>query len=114
VHGATLERVRVSDAKIDFLNARGAHLSDVEFERCRLGEVHLGEAELSRIRFVDCQIDQLELSGARLDDVDLSRSELHVIEGIGSLAGAVISDTQFAGLATAFADHLGIRIVSAP
>jgi uncharacterized protein YjbI with pentapeptide repeats len=112
VHGSTLQRVRVSGGKIDFLNARGAQLSDVRFEGCRLAEVHLGGAKLTRVSFVDCQIDQLELAGAQLDQVDLSQSELHVIGGIGSLSGAIISDTQLTDLATAFAAHLNVTVAA--
>lgn len=110
-HGASMMRLRVIGAKIDFVNLRDAQLTDVSFEGCQVAELDLGGAELSRVSFAGCRIEQLDVSGARLDEVDLSRAELHLIAGVASLAGAVISEAQLADLAPVFAGHLGVRVV---
>lgn len=111
---STLTRVRVIGGKLDLVNLRGARLSEVRFEECRLGEVDVGAAQLRRVSFVGCQVDRLVLSGSRLEEVDVSTSELHRVDGVESLSGAVISTAQLAELAPAFAAHLGVRVGSGP
>jgi uncharacterized protein YjbI with pentapeptide repeats len=109
-HGATLAQVTVDHTRLDYVNLRGAGVTQVQFVGCRIGELDVGSAELSVVRFVDCQIGRLALSGCALDDVDLRGAELTALEGIGSLAGAAITEAQLARLAPALAAHLGITV----
>ena len=109
-HGVVLERVTVDRGRLDYVNLRRAKLTQVQFLGCRMGELDLGTAELAEVRFVDCEIGKLLLGGATLTDVDLRGAELTAIDGVGSLAGATISETQLALLGPALAEHLGIRV----
>jgi uncharacterized protein YjbI with pentapeptide repeats len=109
-HGAALERVTFDRGRLDYVNLRRAKLNQVQFMACRVEELDLGTAELTEVRFVDCEIGKLLLGGATLADVDLRGAELTALEGVGSLAGATISETQLALLGPALAEHLGIRV----
>ena len=96
--------------RLDYLNLRGAGLTRVQFIGCRMGELDAGSAQLSMVRFVDCHIGRLALGGCALDNLDLRGAELDALDGIGSLAGAVITEAQLARLAPALAAHLGITV----
>jgi uncharacterized protein YjbI with pentapeptide repeats len=109
-HGATFAQVTVDHTRLDYVNLRGAGVTQVQFVGCRIGELDVASAELSVVRFVDCEIGRLALSGCTLDDVDLRGAELAALEGIGSLAGASITEAQLARLAPALAAHLGITV----
>lgn len=109
-HGADLARVTIADSRIDFVNLRGITASQVQFVGCRIGELDLGQAQLRDVRFVDCQVGRLVLTGSVLDGVDLRGAGLSEVEGIGSLAGALIDAGQLQQLAPALAEHLGIRV----
>jgi uncharacterized protein YjbI with pentapeptide repeats len=102
--------VTFDHVRLDYVNLRGAGLTQVQFLGCRVAELDAGSAQLSVVRFVDCQIGRLALGGAALDDTDLRRAELDALDGIGSLAGAVITEAQLARLAPALAAHLGITV----
>jgi uncharacterized protein YjbI with pentapeptide repeats len=108
-HGATFAQVTVDHTRLDYVNLRGAGVTQVQFvgpDRRARRRVR----ELSVVRFVDCEIGRLALSGCTLDDVDLRGAELAALEGIGSLAGASITEAQLARLAPALAAHLGITV----
>lgn len=112
-HGADLTRVTVSSSRIDFANLRGIAASQVQFVGCRIGELDLGQARLRDVRFVDCQVGRLVLTGSVLERVDLRGAGLSEVEGIGSLAGALIDAGQLQQLGPALAEHLGIAVADA-
>ena len=51
------------------------------------------------------------MSGCTLDEVDLRGAQLAALDGIGSLAGSLITEAQLVRLAPALAAHLGIRVL---
>jgi uncharacterized protein YjbI with pentapeptide repeats len=110
VHGAELTRVTVAASRLDFVNLRGATAAQVQFTGCRIGELDVGQARLRDVRFVDCQVERLVLTGSELERVDLRGAGLTEVEGIGSLAGALIDGGQLQQLAPALAGHLGIAV----
>jgi uncharacterized protein YjbI with pentapeptide repeats len=110
VHGATLAQVTFDGVRLDYLSLRGARATRVQFVGCRMGELDAGSAQLSAVRFVGCQIGRLALGGCQLEDADLRGAELDALDGIGSLAGAMITEAQLARLAPALAAHLGITV----
>ncbi|MGI4894411.1 MAG: pentapeptide repeat-containing protein [Janthinobacterium lividum] len=109
---ATWTRVAVSGGRIDYANLRDADLTDVTFTRCDLRDFDVMGATLTRVRFEDCRMGHLDVTGARMTSVDLSTSELAGISGVGGLRGAIVSDGQLAQLGAAFAEHLGIRVLT--
>ena len=108
--GAALARVTVEHTQLGYVNLRGASLSQCQFVDCRIGELDLGSAEVSDVRFLRCEIAGLGVRGGTLREVDLSGARLSGVEGVGSLAGALVSEAQLVGLAPALAAHLGIRV----
>jgi uncharacterized protein YjbI with pentapeptide repeats len=109
-YSSTLDRVRVSGGKVDFLNLRDATVSELRFERCHVGELDLGGARVRRLSFAECRLDRLAVTGAKLEDADLTGAELTAVEGLEGLAGATISEEQLARLAPAMAAHLGLKV----
>ncbi len=105
-----LSDLTVQGARLDYVNLRMAKLARVQFLSCGIGELDLGAAELRNVRFVDCELATLGVRGARLSEVDLRRAEIGAVEGIGDLAGAVISPAQLVQLAPALAAHVGISV----
>jgi uncharacterized protein YjbI with pentapeptide repeats len=106
-----LQSVRIDGGKLDFLNLRGAKLTDVLITDCIISELDLGSAEGTRVVLKNCTIGTLDLTGARLKDFDVRSSDFRTISGLGSLAGLVIDDYQLTLLAPLLAGHLGIRVV---
>lgn len=102
--------VRFSGCKLGYVNLRSARLSDVEFRNCTIDEIDLEGATVLRAAFPDSRLRTLGVGHAFLEHVDLRGLELSVINGVGSLAGAVVSETQLLELAPLLAGHLGIVV----
>jgi len=109
-YGANLTRVTFDHDRFDYLNLHGATAAQVQFVGCRIGELDLGSGRLTDVRLHSCEVGRLVLTGSVLDEVDLRGADLAALEGIGSLAGSVISEDQLARLAPALAAHHGIRV----
>jgi uncharacterized protein YjbI with pentapeptide repeats len=107
---AKVTRVRLRGVKLDFLNLRGATLQDVVFQDCVLGEVDATDARLTDVDFPGSRLDSLGVRNATLTRVDLSGATLHVLSGLESLRGAIVSAAQLIELAPLLADHLGIAV----
>jgi uncharacterized protein YjbI with pentapeptide repeats len=106
-----LQSVRIDGGKLDFLNLRGAKLTDVLITDCIINELDLGSATATRVVLKNCTVGTLDLTGARLKDFDIRGSDFRTISGLGSLAGLVSDDYQLSLLAPLLAGHLGIRVV---
>lgn len=104
------QSVRLDGGKLDFLNLRGARLTDVLITDCIINELDLGSAAGTRVVLKDCTIDALDLSGARFKDFDIRGSQFRSISGLGSMAGVVIDDHQLGLLAPLFAAHLCVTV----
>lgn len=111
MYESELRNVAITGCKLSYLNLRGANLRDVLFTDCVIDELDLDQATAERVAFHDCRIDTLQVHGARLTDVDLRGADLSVVGGLDSLRGAVIDAEQLLMLASAFAQHLGVRVV---
>jgi uncharacterized protein YjbI with pentapeptide repeats len=105
------ESVRIDGGKLDFLNLRGAKLTDVLISDCIINELDLGSGAATRVTLKNCTIGTLDLTGARLKDFDLRGSDFRSISGLGSLAGVVIDDYQLSLLAPLLAAHLGVVVL---
>ena len=103
--------VRIDGGKLDFLNLRGAKLTDVLISDCIINELDLGSATGTRVALKNCTIGSLDLSGAKLKDFDLRSSEFRSISGLGSLGGVVIDEHQLSLLAPLLANHLGLTVL---
>ncbi|MGO4186457.1 pentapeptide repeat-containing protein [Pseudarthrobacter sp. TAF60_1] len=106
-----MQSVRIDGGKLDFLNLRGAKLTDVLITDCIINELDLGSAMGTRVELKNCTIGALDFTGARLKDFDVRGSDFRTISGLGSLAGLVVDDYQLSLLAPLLAGHLGIRVV---
>jgi uncharacterized protein YjbI with pentapeptide repeats len=111
VYESGMQSVRIEGGKLDFLNLRGAKLTDVLITDCIINELDLGSATGTRVALKNCTIGTLDLTGARLKDFDIRGSDFRTISGLGSLAGLVIDDYQLTLLAPLLAGHLGIRVM---
>lgn len=107
---AEFDSVRISGGKIDFLNLRGAKLINLLIENCTITELDLGGATLDRVALSNCRIETLDVTRAGCTSFDLRTSEFSRINGIDGLRGATIDDYQLSAFASAFADHLGVRV----
>ncbi|WP_457946236.1 pentapeptide repeat-containing protein [Pseudarthrobacter sp. alpha12b] len=105
------QSVRIDGGKVDFLNLRGAKLSDVLITGCIINELDLGSAGATRVRLEDCTIGSLDLTGAKLKDFDLRGTEFRKVSGLGSLSGLVIDEYQLGLLAPLIAAHMGVRVL---
>jgi uncharacterized protein YjbI with pentapeptide repeats len=103
--------VRIDGGKLDFLNLRGAKLTDVLISDCIINELDLGSATGTRVALKNCTIGSLDLSGAKLKDFDLRSSGFRSISGLGSLGGVVIDEHQLNLLAPLLASHLGLTVL---
>jgi uncharacterized protein YjbI with pentapeptide repeats len=105
------QSVRIDGGKLDFLNLRGAKLTDVLITDCIINELDLGSAAGTRVALKNCTIGSLDLGGARLKDFDLRGTRFRSISGLASLAGVVIDEYQLGLLAPLLAAHLGLTVL---
>jgi uncharacterized protein YjbI with pentapeptide repeats len=102
--------VHVVGGKIDYLNLRGARLTDVVLEGCSVGELDLGGAEALRVALVDCRVGTLDVTRASLAHVDLRTSSFDRVDGLAGLSGATVDAVQLQLLAPALAAHVGLVV----
>jgi uncharacterized protein YjbI with pentapeptide repeats len=105
------QSVRIDGGKLDFLNLRGAKITDVLISDCIINELDLGSASATRVVLKNCTVGSLDLSGAKLKDFDLRGTGFRSISGLGSLAGVVIDEYQLGLLAPLLAAHLGVTVL---
>ena len=96
--------------KIDYLNLRDAHLSEVRFEDCVIGDLDLSRVRASVVTFPGTRIDQLTTNATQFKRVDLSGARLSALTGLAGLKGTTISSEQLHDLGPSFAAHLGISV----
>ncbi|MET1156778.1 pentapeptide repeat-containing protein [Arthrobacter sp.] len=104
------QSVRIDGGKLDYLNLRGAKLTDVQISDCIINELDLGSCTATRVALKNCTIGALDFGGARLKDFDIRGTEFRAVTGLESLAGLVIDDYQLGLLAPLMAGHLGVVV----
>ena len=107
---AEFESVIISGGKIDFLNFRGARLTDVLIENAQITELDLASFIGTRVAIRNCRIETLDFTRATCLDVDLRASTFSRVLGIQGMRGAILSEEQLADFAPIMAGQLGIRI----
>ena len=105
------QSVRLDGGKLDFLNLRGARLTDVLITDCIINELDLGSAAGTRVALKNCTVGSLDLGGAKLKDFDIRGTEFRSISGLGSMAGVVVDEYQLGLLAPLLAAHLGVTVL---
>jgi len=110
LYDSTWQSVRIDGGKLDFVNLRGARITDLQISDCIINELDLGGATATRMALKNCRIDTLDLTSATLSDFDLRGTEFRTLNGLGSLSGTVIDDYQLALMAPLLAAQLGITV----
>ncbi|HEY5137829.1 MAG TPA: pentapeptide repeat-containing protein, partial [Methylococcales bacterium] len=96
--------------KLDLANFRFSKLTNVIFKDCTLEEADFYMAELRDVAFQNCVFEKTEFSGSKLRQVDFRTSDVLGVQGIGSLAGAIIDSSQLITLAPLLASALKIQV----
>ncbi len=104
------ESVIISGGKIDFLNFRGAKLTDVLIENAQITELDLASFIGTRVAVRNCRIDTIDFTRATCLDVDLRDTSFARVLGIQGMRGAILSEHQLAEFAPIMAGQLGIRV----
>jgi uncharacterized protein YjbI with pentapeptide repeats len=104
------ESVIISGGKIDFLNLRGAKLTDVLIENAQITELDLASFIGTRVAVRNCRIDTIDFTRATCLDVDLRETTFARVVGIQGMRGTILNDTQLADFAPVMASLLGIRV----
>jgi uncharacterized protein YjbI with pentapeptide repeats len=107
---SVLESVHVRGGKIDFLNLRGARLTDVVIEEAQITELDLASFTGTRVALRNCRIDTLDLTRATCVDVDLRDTSFARVVGIEGMRGTILNAHQLAEFAPVLAGLLGIRV----
>jgi uncharacterized protein YjbI with pentapeptide repeats len=107
---STFESVQLRGGKIDFLNLRGAKLTDVVIEDAQITELDLAGFTGTRVAIRNCRIDTLDLTRATCIDVDLRDTSFSRVVGIEGMRGTILNEIQLAEFAPVLAGLLGIRI----
>jgi uncharacterized protein YjbI with pentapeptide repeats len=104
------ESVIISGGKIDFLNFRGAKLTDVLIENAQITELDVASFIGTRVAIRNCRIETLDFTRATCLDVDLRASTFTRVLGIQGMRGTILSEEQLADFAPIMAGQLGIRV----
>lgn len=107
---AELNSLHLRGGKIDYLNLRGARLTNVLIEDCQIGELDLGSIRGDRVAIRNCRIGTLDLTRAFCKNVDLRSSDFSTVNGLEGLRGVTVDDSQLALLAPVLAAHLGLVV----
>ena len=107
---ADMNAVHIRGGKIDYLNLRGARLTNVLIEDCQIGELDLGGMRGDRVAVRGCRIGTLDLTRASNSSVDIRGSEFSVVNGLEGMRGVTVDESQLALLAPVLASHLGIVV----
>lgn len=96
---AGARRVVVRDCRCTGLDAAGAVLTDVVFERCVLDMACFMDAELHRVWFEDCRVREADFDSARLDAVAWRSCDLRGARLVRtSLAGVDLRGSRVDGV----------------
>ncbi|GGG64488.1 hypothetical protein GCM10011374_30140 [Kocuria dechangensis] len=104
------DTVEIRNAKLGYVNLRGATVRDVQFTDCVVEELDLTGAAVDRLCFTGTELGVLDVTGATLHDVDLRAVDLPDITGLAHLRGVAINHLQLQLLAPALAEHLGLYV----
>jgi Pentapeptide repeats (8 copies) len=107
---AALEGVHIRGGKIDFLNFRGARLTDVLIEDATITELDLGGFTGTRVAIRNCRIETIDFMRATCESVDLRDTSFSRVNGIDGMRGTILNETQLVDLAPVLAGLLGIEI----
>jgi uncharacterized protein YjbI with pentapeptide repeats len=107
---AGFESVTIHGGKIDFLNLRGAKLTDVLIEDAQITELDLAGFTGTRVAVRNCRIETLDMTRATCVDVDLRDTSFSRVIGIEGMRGTILNEIQLAEFAPVMANLLGIRI----
>ena len=107
---AEFESVILSGGKIDFLNFRGAKLTDVLIENAQITELDLASFIGTRVAIRNCRIDTIDFTRATCLDVDLRETTFVRVLGIQGMRGTILGQEQLADFAPIMASQLGIRV----
>jgi len=105
------QSVRIDGGKLDFLNLRGARLTDVLITDCIINELDLGSAVATRVALKNCTLGSLDLGGAKLKDFDIRGTEFRSISGLGSMAGVVGDEHHLGLLSPLLAPHPCVTVL---
>lgn len=105
-----IESTVLSGGKIDFLNLRGAKLTDVVIENAHITELDLGGVTASRVAIRGCRIGTIDLTRARCTALDLRSSSFSRVLGVSGMRGTIVSPEQLTELAPILADFVGIDV----
>ena len=108
--GGVLDAVTVSGAQLGYVNLRDSTLTDVVMNDCRIGTLDLAGATVRRVSLAGCAIGELVVVHADLDELDLRGARIDRVDGVESLAGAIISAEQLLDLAPALAQAAGVTV----
>lgn len=108
--GGDLVRVTITGGKLDYLNLRGATVRELRLVGATVDDLDLAGATARDVVLRDCRVRRVDVTGARLTDVDLRGADLSQVDGLDGLAGATVSEEQFAALAPLLAAHLGVVV----
>jgi uncharacterized protein YjbI with pentapeptide repeats len=107
---SVLESVHLRGGKIDFLNLRGAKLTDVLIEDAQITELDLAGFSGTRVAIRNCRIDTIDLTRAACVDVDLRDTSFSRVVGVEGMRGTILNEFQLAEFAPVLAGLLGIRV----
>jgi uncharacterized protein YjbI with pentapeptide repeats len=107
---AELNSLHIRGGKIDYLNLRGARLTNVLIEDCQIGELDLGGIRGDRVAIRACRIGTLDLTRAMCKDVDIRGSEFSTVNGLEGLRGVTVDDAQLSLLAPVLAADIGLIV----
>ncbi|MBR7836506.1 pentapeptide repeat-containing protein [Actinospica durhamensis] len=109
--GAQLRRVVFQRCKLDAVNLRGAELHEVVFEDCILRDVDFSGASLRDVSFRGSAVRDGKFAKSKLTRADFrDATVLECVDGFENLKGAIIDSSQAIELAMEFAQALRITV----
>ncbi|MGH3504663.1 MAG: pentapeptide repeat-containing protein, partial [Nocardioidaceae bacterium] len=107
-----VQNLLVEECAADLANMRFAKLKNVAFEGCKLTGTDWTSAHLDGARFTDCDLSGAQFSQVNVIAARFERCTLDGVNGVSSLAGAVIDPANLLDLSHQLADALGITIAT--
>ncbi len=113
IANGTLRDVTAAGCQGPHSSFRFSTLRDVRFTNCVLRGADFLQCAFDGVVFDGCELDGAQFSGVRVSRARFTNCTLSGIGGVTSLAGAVISEADLAGLAGVLASAVGIVVEKA-
>jgi uncharacterized protein YjbI with pentapeptide repeats len=98
------------DNRLDLSNFRSTSFANSVFSSCNMRMANFQDSDLRGATFRGCDLTGVQFSGSRMDGARFVDCVLDEVNGVASMAGALVATGDLVALAYSLANALGIQV----